>query len=105
MRDIRLRARESFHFFGRQMNTMGQHHVGARDSQAVEISNVSFAGFALDDLTFALVLGCMRVNHHAMLLCELRHFAQQFVRATDRKTWRETATNAAARLTMPFLNQ
>src|SRR5205807_8416057 len=87
------------------MNAMSQHHMRARNSQAVELSNVSFPGFAFDHFTFAFVLRCMRMNHHAMLLCELRYFSQQFTRATDRKPRRKATTNAAVCLAVPFFDQ
>ena len=36
---------------------------------------------------------------------ECGNFSQQISRATDGETWRETTTNTALSLAMPFLNQ
>src|SRR5712692_8420780 len=97
-----MRERVELQFI--EMNAVCENHVRTGYAERVQVSNIAHAGFSFDELAFVLVFGSMRVNHHAMFLCQLGNLTQQLPRAADREARCETTTNAPISCAVPFLN-
>src|SRR5215510_11499663 len=105
MNHIRARRFEYLDLVAVEMNAVGQGHVRASQTEAVEIRNISQAALLLDQLALGSVLRGVRMDHHPARTREDRNSLEQFTRTTDRKPRCETIANATTGAAVPLFEQ
>ena len=84
---------------------MRQDDAAARQTDGMQISYVTQAGFLFDDFDFRAVFRSVRVNQNAVFAGLLRDGDKQFFGATDGETRRETIAQTPAFAPVPLFEQ